>query len=549
MIKVNVREFGTFELEEGATYESLARKIQTPEKPLIVAVRCGNVLRELTEVIEKSCDVKMVDLETSDGEKIYQRSLSFIMIRAAIESFKGIKVKIEHSLSKGLYCEFEYKRKLTHEDYEVIKSRMQEIISQNEPFVKKKTAIETARNTFEAYKMQSKVDLLKYRESDYINLYQCGELQNYFYGYMVPSTGYIQNFDMVKYDNGMILMHPTKYSPFMAPAFVESPKIADIFSESERWGEIMEMAYVSNLNALIEKEEHPELIQIAEALHEKKIAYIADQISKTGKRVILIAGPSSSGKTTFANRLRIQLKVNGLHPITISTDNYFVDREKTPRDEQGELDFESIDAVDVAQFNKDLMMLLDGEMVDLPVFNFHVGKREVRNKPFSIKEDQPIIIEGIHGLNEQLTSKIFKRDKFKIYVSALTQLNIDEHNRIPTTQTRLLRRIVRDNQFRGHSAKKTIGMWSSVRRGEERNIFPYQEEADAMFNTALPYELAVLKKHAEPLLEEILPSDAEYGEAVLLLKFLSYFKSIDDDTLVPYVSILKEFIGGSCFDV
>lgn len=549
MIKVNVKGFGTFELEEGVTYESLAKKIQKPEKPLIVAVRCGNILRELTEVVEKSCEVKMVDLATSDGEKIYQRSLSFIMIRAAIESFKGIKVKIEHSLSKGLYCEFEYERKLTHDDYDVIKARMQAIISANEPFVKKKTSIEMARNAFEIYKMQSKVDLLKYRDSDYINLYQCGDLQNYFYGYMVPSTGYIQNFDMIKYDNGMILMHPTKYSPFTPPIFVESPKIADIFNESEHWGEIMEMAYVSNLNALIEKEEHPELIQIAEALHEKKIAYIADQISKTGKRVILIAGPSSSGKTTFANRLRIQLKVNGLHPVTISTDNYFVDREKTPRDEHGDLDFESIDAVDVAQFNKDLMMLLDGEMVDLPIFNFHVGKREIRNKPFSIRSDQPIIIEGIHGLNEQLTSKIFKRDKFKIYVSALTQLNIDEHNRIPTTQTRLLRRIVRDNQFRGHSAKKTIGMWSSVRRGEERNIFPYQEEADAMFNTALPYELAVLKKHAEPLLKEILPSDTEYGEAVLLMKFLSYFKSIDDDDLVPYVSILKEFIGGSCFDV
>ncbi len=549
MIKVNIKGFGEFELEEGSTYESLAKKIQKPEKPLIVAVRCGNVLRELTEVVEKSCEVQMVDLATSDGEKIYQRSLSFIMIRAAIESFKDIKVKIEHSLSKGLYCEFGYVRKLTHDDYDVIKARMKEIISNDEPFIKKKTSIEMARNAFEIYNMQSKVELLKYRDSDYINLYQCGNLQNYFYGYMVPSTGYIKEFDMVKYDNGMILMHPTKYSPFVPPVFVESPKIADIFNESEHWGEIMEMAYVSNLNALIERGEHPELIQIAEALHEKKIAYIADQITKTGKRVILIAGPSSSGKTTFANRLRIQLKVNGLHPVTISTDNYFVDREKTPKDEHGNLDFESIEAVDVAQFNKDLMMLLDGEMVDLPVFNFHVGKREIRNKPFSIKNDQPIIIEGIHGLNEQLTSKIFKRDKFKIYVSALTQLNIDEHNRIPTTQTRLLRRIVRDNQFRGHSAKKTIGMWSSVRRGEERNIFPYQEEADAMFNTALPYELAVLKKHAEPLLKEILPSDSEYGEAVLLMKFLSYFKSIDDDDLVPYVSILKEFIGGSCFDV
>ena len=549
MIKINVKGYGVYELEKGMTYEHLARSIQKVDKPLIVAIRCGNILKELTEQVEENCELELVDLASSDGEKIYQRSLSFIMIRAAIECFKGIKVRIEHSLSKGLYCEFDYEHKLMHEDFELIKAKMRAIIERDEPFTKTRTSIEEAKRIFETYNMYSKVDLLKYRDSDYINLYQSGDLQNYFYGYMVPSTGYIKSFDMIKYDNGIILMHPTKYSPFCPPAFVESPKIADIFNESERWGEIMEMAYVSNLNNVIENDTHPELIRIAEALHEKKIAYIADEITKTGKRVILIAGPSSSGKTTFANRLRIQLKVNGLHPITISTDNYFVDREKTPKDENGDLDFESIDAVDVAQFNQDLMMLLDGEMVDLPVFNFQIGKREYRNKPFSIKTDQPIIIEGIHGLNEQLTSKIFKRDKFKIYVSALTQLNIDEHNRIPTTQTRLLRRIVRDNQFRGHSAKKTIGMWSSVRRGEERNIFPYQEEADAMFNTALPYELAVLKKHAEPLLKNIKPDEPEYGEAILLLKFLSYFKSIEDDNLVPYVSILKEFIGGRCFDV
>jgi uridine kinase len=366
---------------------------------------------------------------------------------------------------------------------------------------------------------------------------------------MAPSTGYIAQFKLIKYDDGAILMHPTKYSPFEVPDFVESPKIAEIYKETEAWGKIMDIGYVSNLNALIENGGHKELIQIAEALHEKKIATIADMITQKKKRVILIAGPSSSGKTTFANRLRLQLKVNGLHPITISTDNYFVNRELTPKDEHGELDFESLKAVDVALFNTHIMKLLDGESVDLPVFDFHEGKRTYRNKPIMIDEDQPIIIEGIHGLNEKLSCHIFKRDKFKIYVSALTQLNIDEHNRIPTTQTRLLRRIVRDNQFRGHSALKTINMWNSVRRGEERNIFPFQEEADVMFNTALPYELAVLKKHAEPLLNTISQDEPAYGEAVLLLKFLSYFKSIEEDELVPNVSILKEFIGGSGFDV
>jgi uridine kinase len=344
-------------------------------------------------------------------------------------------------------------------------------------------------------------------------------------------------------------MHPTKYYPFEAAPFIESPKIAEVFKEAEIWGEIMDIGYVCNLNALIEADAHKELIQIAEALHEKKVATIADIITKQRKRVILIAGPSSSGKTTFANRLKVQLKVNGLHPITISTDNYFVDRELTPKDENGDLDFESLDAVDVDLFNTHIMKLLDGESVNLPIFDFHKGKRTYRQQPICITANQPIIIEGIHGLNEKLSYHIFKRDKFKIYVSALTQLNIDEHNRIPTTQTRLLRRIVRDNQFRGHSALKTINMWNSVRRGEEKNIFPFQEEADIMFNTALPYELAILKKHAEPLLKQIPQSEPAYGEALLLMKFLSYFVSIDDDQLVPHVSILKEFIGGSGFDV
>ncbi len=546
---VKVIKYGSVNVEEGATYETLVKNLVRGHSPTVVAVRCGNVLKELTETVSENCEVELVDLSSSDGEKIYQRSLSFIMIRAAMELFKGIKVRIEHSLSKGLYCEFDYDKHLLQADYDAIEHRMNEIIKADDPFIKSVVTIEEAQAIFGSYGMDSKVNILNYRKSDTVNIYQCGELKNYFYGYMVPSTRYIHEFKMIKYDEGVILMHPTKYSPFQVPAFEESPKIAEIFRESERWGNIMDIGYVGNLNDLIKAEKHTELIQIAEALHEKKVAAIADQITEKKKRVILIAGPSSSGKTTFANRLRIQLKVNGLHPITISTDNYFVDRTLTPRDENGDLDFESIDAVDVALFNEHIMKLLDGESVDLPVFNFHVGKREYRNKPIQITEDQPIIIEGIHGLNEKLTSQIFKKDKFKIYVSALTQLNIDEHNRIPTTQSRLIRRIVRDNQFRGHSAVKTIGMWHSVRRGEEKNIFPFQEEADAIFNTALPYELAVLKKHAEPLLEAIGQDNPAYGEALLLLKFLSYFESIEDDNLVPYVSILKEFIGGSAFDV
>lgn len=548
-MQIEVKGYGVYPFEEGDTYEKISKLVQEPDKPMIVAAKCGNMLRELSHPIVEGCDVDFVGLDHSDGEKIYQRSLSFLMIRSAIACFEGIKIRIEHSLSKGLYCEFDYKRRLTHDDYETILKKMRMYVDMSLEFKKVHCTVDEAIKAFTAYNMTSKVELMKFRPKKDIRLYELDGILNYFYGYMVPNTSYIKHFNFIKYDDGAILMHPTKYSPFAIAKFEESPKIAEVFKETEHWSDIMEIGYVSNLNGTIIRNEHKELIQIAEALHEKKIAYIADEITKRKKRVILIAGPSSSGKTTFANRLRIQLKVNGLHPITLSTDNYFVNRDKTPRDENGDYDFESLDAVDVIQFNKDLNDLLDGNEVEFPVFNFQIGQREYHGNKLQINEDQPIIIEGIHGLNDALTSQIFKRDKFKIYVSALTQLNIDEHNRIPTTQARLLRRMVRDNQFRGHSAKKTIGMWSSVRRGEEKNIFPFQEEADEIFNTALPYELSVLKKHAMPLLEEIGPDEPEYSEALLLRKFLGYFISIDDDNLVPKVSILKEFIGGSGFEL
>ena len=548
-MKINVKGYGTFDYEPGDTFESISKRIQRPDTPLIVAAKCGNLLRELTHEIPEACDVEFVDLKHSDGERIYQRSLTFLLVRAALSCFDGIHVRVEHSLSKGLYCEFDYHRRLTHEDYDVLKQKMLAYVEADLPFRKEVYLNEDAAKAFDAYKMKSKVELLKFRPRNDIRLYEFDGVLNYFYGYMVPSSGYLKFFDIIKYDEGAILMHLTKYSPFSVPAFEESPKIAEVFKESEQWSDIMHIGYVSNLNSMILSGEYKELIQIAEALHEKKIAFIADEITKRKKRVILIAGPSSSGKTTFANRLRIQLKVNGLNPITVSTDNYFVNRDKTPRDENGDYDFEALEAVDVEQFNIDLNDLLDGKPVKLPVFNFQTGTREYTGEVIQITEDQPIIIEGIHGLNDGLTSHIFKRDKYKIYVSALTQLNIDEHNRIPTTQARLLRRIVRDNQFRGHSAKRTIGMWASVRRGEEKNIFPFQEQADEIFNTALPYELAVLKKHALPLLEQITESEPEYSEALLLRKFLGYFMSIEDDALVPTVSILKEFIGGSGFNL
>lgn len=535
------------EYDQPIQLEEISRNFQREDQPLIVAALVNNKLRELFTVIDDDATVEWVDLTQSDGIRIYQRTLAFVFIRATMELYREVHVNVRHSLSKGLYCDFDYYRSLTADDIDKIKVRMQEIINTGEIIHKDSVSIDEARQIFEDLEFKSKAKLLKYREHDHINIYTSGWLRNYFYGYMMPNVSYLKYFDVILYDQGVILRHPITSSPFGLPELEEHPKLAAIFKESERWGDIASVGNVFELNDEIEKGNYKELMILGEALHEKKVAAIADEITRLDKKVILIAGPSSSGKTTFANRLRIQLMVNGLEPITLSTDDYFVNREFTPLDENGDPDFETIDAVDVEQFNIDLSNLIQGKVVELPTFNFIVGQREYNGKTLQIHEHQPIIIEGIHGLNEKLTAQIASEHKFKIYISALTQLNIDDHNRIPTTDSRLIRRIVRDSKYRGHSALKTLNIWASVRRGEERNIFPFQEEADVMFNSALSFELAVLKKHAEPLLEAIREDQPEYTEAKRLLKFLSYFESIDDDSLVPITSILKEFIGGSYF--
>ncbi len=549
MKQFTIQEIGgkTYEVTQGQCIEDLVKKLQHERNSMIVAAKVHNTLRELTYVFDEDAIIEFVDLKTIDGMRIYQRSLLFVFLRASMELHKNVSVNVHHSLSKGLYCEIEHDMELSKKDYDGIATCMNEIIAMDEPFLKTSMPKEEARNLFESYHMYSKVNLLKYRESDSINIYSCGWLKNYFYGYMVPSTGYLKKFGLIKYDKGVIIVHPTNFSMDKLPEFKETPKIASIFAESEAWGKILGVSDIASLNDHIVEGKSGEIIRITEALHEKKVAQIADMIAHSGKRVVLIAGPSSSGKTTFANRLKVQLKVNGLDPITMSTDDYFVNREFTPLDEDGKYDFESIKAVDVEQFNQDLSQLLAGDLVDLPTFDFKEGKRIYTGKQLQIRDDQLIIIEGIHGLNEQFTRDIFRRDKFKIYISALTQLNIDHHNRIPTTDTRLLRRIVRDFNYRGHDARGTITQWPSVRKGEEINIFPYQEDADIIFNSAMVYELAILKKHAEPLLKEITNDEPEYSEAKRLLKFLSYVKSIDDDDMVMNISILKEFIGGSSF--
>ncbi|TCO73826.1 nucleoside kinase [Marinisporobacter balticus] len=544
-IKIVINNQKEIEVNEGIFIKEISEGFENGAT--IVAAKVNNELRELNYQIHKDCTIEFVDLTTSDGIRIYQRGLAFVFIRAAMEILSGCKVTVEHSLSKGLYCEIHYKRSIAKEDVVRIESRMREIIEEDVSFKKESVSIEGAKRIFKELGMEAKTELLDFRKSLEINMYGCGWLKNYFYGYMVPSTGYLKLFQLKHYGAGIIIQYPEKDNPNEIPVFEEQKKLASIFREAEKWGRILEVGYVASLNKIIAKKEHPEIIRIAEALHEKKIAQIADMISEKKKRIILIAGPSSSGKTTFAQRLSIQLKVNGLKPVALSIDDYFVNREHTPRDENGEYDFEAIEAVDIDLFNEHLTALLRGERIEIPTFNFHKGEREYRGKFMKITEEHPIIIEGIHGLNDQLTMDISHDKKFKIYISALTQLNIDDHNRIPTTDTRLVRRIVRDSKYRGHSALTTLKLWDSVRRGEKRNIFPFQEEADVMFNSAMVYELAILKKYAEPLLNQISKEQKEYTEANRLLKFLSYFSSIEEDHFVPQTSIMKEFIGGSCF--
>lgn len=546
--KLNVTYRGqTVEFQKESTILDVMRELKPDNEFTVVAAKIKNELRELNYKLKKSCEIDYLDITDSDGFRIYRRSLSFVFIRATKEILSGAKVSVEHSISKGLYCEIHYKRPINEADVLRIEERMREIVEESVEIHKRRVSIEKAKDIFTDLGMEVKTKLLDFQNRTELNIYTCGWLQDYFYGYMVPNTSYLKDFKLSFYNPGVIIRYPEKENPTQIPEFKPQKKLSRVFRESERWGEILGIDYIAHLNTHVKDNSYSELIRVAEGLHEKKAVQIADMIKEKEKRIILIAGPSSSGKTTFSKRLSIQLKVNGLRPVELSVDDYFVNREDTPLDENGQYDFEALEAVDLDLFNEDLNKLLKGERVEIPTFNFKTGKREYRGKFLQISEDQPIIIEGIHGLNPGLTREVDEDTKFKIYISALTQLNIDGHNRIPTTDTRLIRRIVRDSKYRGHSAKTTLGLWKSVRRGEKKNIFPYQEEAHVMFNSALFYELAVLKKYATPLLEEITKEDVEFVEAKRLLKFLHYFLSIDRDEVIPQTSILKEFIGGSCF--
>ncbi len=549
LIKVDVEGKGIFEYEKGISLEEISKDFGDTYENQIVGAIVDNQLEELGVILSEDCHVRFLEQCSSIGARIYQRSLSFVFIRACMELFSGCQVSVEHSLSKGLYCEIQYKRDLNEEDTKRIEERMREIIAEDVPLIKSRVPVDEAIDIFKEYGQNGKVNLMKYRDKPYINIYQCGWLKNYFYGYMVPSTGYLKKFSLKYYSPGIIIQLPTKEANCQIPEVEEQPRLFKIFRETEKWAKILEIDHVAALNDLIVTKRQGEFIRIAEALHEKKIAQIADTILENihEKKLILIAGPSSSGKTTFAKRLEIHLKVNGLNPVSISLDDYFVNREDTPLDENGEFDFESLYAIDLDLFNKDLEKILAGEEVEIPTFNFHLGKREYRGHKIRITEDQPLILEGIHCLNDELTKSIPKNNKFRIYISALTQLNLDEHNRIPTTDTRLIRRLVRDSKFRSNDANRTLFLWQSVRRGEERNIFPFQEEADVMFNSALFYELCALKKYAEPLLRQVDTTSPYHAEAKRLLKFLNYFVNLENEEDIPRTSILREFIAGSSF--
>jgi len=531
-----------------SSIEDIIAESDISNKEDIMAVIIENEVYDLNEELDRDAEIKTVSISTELGNRIYRRSLYLVMAKAVYELFPESILEIEISISNGIYCELKNKPSLNKSDLVKLKKRMEEIIAADHKIKKHKLKKEKVLEIIKNENCSFRSELIQQQQKDYYTLYELDGYYDYFYYNMVPSTSYLKEFDLHLRIPGFVMLFPKFFSNKKVPKFIEQPKLANIFLEYERLGEILGVNNVVELNQVIEAQEYNELIRISEALHEKKIAAIADRI-KSGmprNKIILIAGPTSSGKTTFTHRLSTQLKINGLRPVQISGDDYFVNRENTPLDENGDPDFESIEAINLELFNDHLLKLIQGEKIELPRFNFEKGIREKSGKFLKLDDDQPILIEGIHGLNDKMTEVIPQDLKFKIYISALTQLNIDCHNRIPTTDTRLIRRIVRDNQYRNLSATDTLNLWQSVRKGEEKNIFPYQENADAMFNSALIYELSVLKNYVEPLLKQIDKTNKNYHQAQRLLEILSNFKAIPDNE-VPFTSILREFTGMSVF--
>ena len=536
--------------EEGTSYQVIARDFQKDYPHDIVLAFVDGRLQELHKTLQADCAVEFETTGGSAGHKTYKRSMSLLLVKAIydVAPREAIgKVRIHYSVSKGYYCTIEGDVTPDQAFLERVEARMRQMVEEDLPIRKRSVHTDEAIQMFHKHGMYDKERLFEYRRVSKVNIYSLNEFEDYYYGYMVPSAGYLKYFKLYPYDEGFVLQMPEMSEPEVVPPFEPQNKLFQVLKESTRWGDMQGIETVGALNDKITGGDATELVLVQEALQEKRVAEIAGQIaSRPDIKFILIAGPSSSGKTTFSHRLSIQLRANGLVPHPIAVDNYFVERDETPRDETGAFDFECLEAVDVKLFNRQLTELLAGKEVVIPEFNFVTGHKEYGNKPKKLGENDVLVIEGIHCLNPRLTESLPDAHKFKIYISALTQLNVDEHNRIPTTDGRLIRRIVRDARTRGASAQRTIRMWPSVRRGEERNIFPYQEEADVMFNSALIYELAVLKPYVERLLFGIDRDCPEYVEAKRLLKFMDYFVGIGSE-MVPMNSLLREFIGGGCF--
>lgn len=551
MVKVTMKD-GIHTVSRGTKLSELAKQCERDYAFDIILARRDGELCELHRTIDKDCEIEFLTTADKDGNRTYIRGMFFLMIRAIYTVFgkdKVEKVRIEHAIGNGYYGEIEGNVEINEDSAREVKKEMRRLVSEKVVFHKRSIATAEASEMFRRHKMYDKEKLFRFRRVSKTNIYNLGGFEDYFYGYMPETTEVLRYFDFFPYKDGFLLLLPDMKQPNLMTGFIQREKLFATFQESNLWGKRMGIETVGDLNEAITKGEFNDIVLIQEALQEKKIAEIAEEIyKKDNVKFVMIAGPSSSGKTTFSHRLSIQLRAVGLHPHPIAIDDYFVNREDTPLDEDGNYNFESLDAIDVVRFNADMTALLRGEAVELPTFNFKTGKREYKGDVRRLGKDDILVIEGIHGLNDLLSHSLPRKNKFKIYISALTQLNVDEHNRIPTTDGRLIRRIVRDARTRGSSAERTIRMWPSVRKGEQDNIFPYQEDCDVMFNSALLYELAVLKQYAEPLLFGVPADSPAYTEAKRLLKFLDYFLGAGSDD-IPQNSILREFVGGSCFKV
>jgi len=547
LIRITVEGYGELEIHGSTTLQEVSKIVYGEDYKRYLGARINNEIWPLYKSPGDGMAVQFIDNRDVDGYRIYTKTISAVFIIACRELFPGNDAIIHHFLGPGLYAELDDKHGISFSETRALEDRMKEIIGRDTPIRRSDYPREEAVEIFRREGYKDKVRLFSSLEKEKVSVYTIGDHIDSFHGYLAPSTGYADEFMLKYYYPGVIILFPSRKNHYNMNNFHDQRNLAKIFKEANDWLEILDLSNIGSLNEKILNGDIEEIIRISEALHEKRIAEIADRISKDSDiTMILIAGPSSSGKTTFAGRLSTQLRVNGKRPVAISVDDYFVDREKTPLKKDGQPDFEALEAIDLESFNMDLISLLEGDTIELPRFNFVTGRREKSGKWIKVDKDHPIVIEGIHALNPKLTTGIPEKNKFKIYISALTQLNIDNHNRIATTDTRLIRRMVRDVKYRGNGPLRTFDMWQGVREGEEKHIFPFQEEADAMFNSSLVYEMSVLKKYILPLLEGIGPDSVHFSEAKKLIKFLRYFRSIENEGQIPPNSLLREFIGDRC---